>query len=67
MKFEGEIEVKKENLTIEKLTREKLTNENIDDFIEKWHESSEEIELHDFLGWTKEQYAHWVKTDELPN
>ncbi|MGS2779908.1 hypothetical protein ACVBAX_21455 [Robertmurraya sp. GLU-23] len=44
----------------------KLTNDNIYDFIEEWHNSDSEKELHEYLGLTFEQYAYWVKTDQLP-
>ncbi|MGE7983705.1 hypothetical protein [Solibacillus sp. NPDC093137] len=44
-----------------------VTKENINDLIEEWHENDDlHQELHEFLGLTWEQYAHWVKTDELP-
>lgn len=44
----------------------KVTKENIGDLIEEWHGSDSNQELHEFLGLTWEQYARWVKTDELP-
>ena len=44
----------------------RLTKENIHDLIEQWHKSNSELELHEFLGLTLVQYAHWVATDELP-
>jgi len=45
----------------------KVTGETIYDLIEKWHEGESELQLHEYLGLTWEQYAHWVQTDELPN
>jgi len=45
----------------------KVTKENIDDLIDEWHEGNSEQKLHEFLGLTEEQYAHYVKTNELPN
>lgn len=44
----------------------KVTNENVDDLIEKWHGSDSELELHEYLGLTWLQYAHFVETNELP-
>lgn len=43
-----------------------VTEENIHDLIEQWHESNSNQELHEFLGLTFNQYAHWVSTNELP-
>lgn len=41
--------------------------EEIDDFIDQWHASSAEIELHEYLGMTKEEYALWLRVpDVLP-
>lgn len=34
--------------------------DEIDDFIEAWHESDSPEELHDFLGMTFEEYSLWV-------
>jgi hypothetical protein len=45
----------------------KVTKENIDDLIEEWHKSPSNIALHDYLGWTIEEYFHWAKTNEMPN
>ena len=49
------------------MSKTTVTKENIHDLIEKWHESDSEKTLHEYLGLTFEQYAYWVKTDELPN
>jgi hypothetical protein len=42
------------------------TPKNIDDLIDQWHNSDSEQELHEFLGWTFEQYSHWTATNEFP-
>jgi hypothetical protein len=34
--------------------------EEIDDFIDEWHSSSDGREIHGFLGMTKDEYAFWV-------
>lgn len=34
--------------------------DEIDDFIEKWHQSDSSEELHEFLGMTWNEYAAWV-------
>lgn len=45
----------------------RATKENIDNLIDKWHESDSEALLHEYLELTFEEYIHWVKTDELPS
>jgi hypothetical protein len=37
------------------------TDDEMDDLIDKWHESEGNQPLHEFLGMTWEQYAHWVE------
>lgn len=39
---------------------------NIDDEIEKWHESCSDLSLHEFLGMTWEQYGVFVSTGNDP-
>ena len=39
---------------------------DINDKIEEWHTSEGHKTLHDFLGMTWSEYAHWVETLELP-
>jgi hypothetical protein len=34
--------------------------DEIDDFIDEWHENPRGFELHDFLGMTLEEYRLWV-------
>lgn len=49
-----------------------MTDEEIDDLIKAWHfdNAGPGLELHEFLGWTWEQYAYWavsgVKPQEKP-
>jgi hypothetical protein len=41
--------------------------EEIDDFVDRWHEAAERVELHDYLGMTIEEYSLWVRVpDALP-
>lgn len=35
--------------------------DDIDDFVDIWHEGGTGISLHDFLGLSKEEYARWVE------
>lgn len=43
-----------------------MSDKEVDDLIEMWHESEEDVPIHEFLGWTKEQYKRWVETGEIP-
>lgn len=47
--------------------RGEVLPEEIDDFIEAWHNSDSKLELHDFLGMTWDEYSAWVAdTSILP-
>jgi hypothetical protein len=35
--------------------------EDIDDFIDEWHDNPGSIPLYTFLGMTKEEYSTWVE------
>ena len=39
--------------------------DEIDDFVQTWHESENEEELHDFLGMAWNEYAAWVARPEI--
>ena len=38
-----------------------MTNDKIDDKVAQWHEGDSELELYEFIGFTKEQYEIWVQ------
>ena len=38
---------------------------NIDIFIEEWHESNSKLSIYVFLGLTKEQYYSYVENDRF--
>jgi hypothetical protein len=41
--------------------------EDIDDFIDSWHENSDRKEIFEYLGMTKEEYSLWLhEPDSLP-
>lgn len=46
-----------------------MTEEEIEDKIEDWHfhGAGEGQDLHEFLGWTLEEYQQWAVTGILPN
>lgn len=48
------------------LSGEAFANE-IDDYIDQWHEGSGTGDLHEFLGFTEEEYAIWVERSEALN
>lgn len=39
--------------------------DEIDDFVQTWHESAHMEELHDFLGMAWDEYAAWVARPDL--
>jgi len=39
--------------------------DEIDDFVDKWHDSEDDGELYDYLGLTKGEYALWVKSPDM--
>lgn len=41
---------------------------DIHDAISAWHDASDDdgVQLHEYLGMTWEQYAHWAETGQLP-
>jgi hypothetical protein len=44
----------------------KVPLEGIDDFVDRWRESSAEVELPSFLGMTESEYALWLNRTCLP-
>ena len=38
--------------------------EEIDDFVDKWHEADSGLPIHKFLGFTPTEYAMWVERPE---
>jgi hypothetical protein len=42
-----------------------VLSDDIDDFIDAWHETSGKKELFAFLGMTKEEYALWLRDPDL--
>ncbi len=52
---------------IELATQGEVLLEEIDDFVDDWHESGKAVPLATFLGMTDEEYALWaVEPDMLP-
>lgn len=40
--------------------RGEVLPEEIDDFIEAWHNSDSDLELHEYLGMSWDEYSAWV-------
>lgn len=38
--------------------------EDIDDYIDQWHEGDSKEELHDFLGFTQDEYELWLHNND---
>ena len=46
--------------------RQPLTSDELDARIDSWHNGDGEGQsIHEYLGWTWEQYKHWAETGEL--
>lgn len=50
-----------ENNFIERCQRGESLLDEIDDFIDDWHENQDDLELHEFLGMTWDEYSLWIK------
>lgn len=45
----------------------KVRSDDIDDFVDRWHEAPDGRELHHYLGMTPEEYSLWLRVpDALP-
>jgi len=52
---------------MEMLKRRLVTWDDIDDFIDEWHNGDYGCSLHEFLGMSKEQYALLLQSPQLEN
>lgn len=43
----------------------KLSCDDIDDYVDEWHESDSKQELFEFLGMTQKEYMLWVQTPDI--
>lgn len=55
----------KETSFIELCAKGEVLLEEIDDFIDRWHKNSQDIELHEFLGMSWQEYSAWVAEPEI--
>jgi hypothetical protein len=49
---------------IEQVLEGEVLDTEIDDFVERWHNSKSDESLPDFLGFTPQEYALWVEQPE---
>jgi len=53
---------------IERYLIEEARPEEIDDYVDTWHSNPDGLELHEFLGMSKEEYELWLRNpDALPD
>ena len=45
----------------------KDAQKEIHDAIDEWHRGDSEEELHDYLGWSIDEYREWLNTGEVPH
>jgi siroheme synthase (precorrin-2 oxidase/ferrochelatase) len=50
---------------IEKCINADALLEEIDDFIDEWHESDSDITIYEFLGMSQKEYRMWVENDDV--
>ena len=43
-----------------KCARGEVLLDEVDDFVDRWHEGEQEEDLHEFLGMTRREYSLWV-------
>ena len=39
----------------------KVSMSAIDDYVDNWHDGNSNLELHEFLGLTHDEYTQWVE------
>ncbi|OQX23479.1 MAG: hypothetical protein BWK80_25845 [Desulfobacteraceae bacterium IS3] len=42
-----------------------LLTDDIDDYVDMWHESDKDEELYDFLGMSRQEYRLWVHDPDM--
>jgi len=43
----------------------KVTIDQIDDYVSGWHAGDSDLELHDYLGLTRDEYALWMASADM--
>ncbi len=50
---------------IARCLQDELLTEEIDDWVEQWHQSDSELPLAEYLGMTEEEYNAWLLDDAI--
>lgn len=53
-----------EKTFVSRCARGEVLPDEIDDFIDEWHEGGYDAKLHEFLGMTWNEYSAWVANPE---
>ncbi len=40
-------------------------SDEIEDFVQRWHDSDSKLELHEYLGMTIDEYALWLNSPDM--
>lgn len=56
---------KKFSTFAEKYLNGEVLLDEIDDFVDEWHESDLDCEIYEYLGLTQEEYFLWVEEDSV--
>jgi hypothetical protein len=43
-----------------------MDNDLVNLMIDQWHDSDSDLELHEYLGWTEEEYTAYLEDSKLP-
>ena len=49
---------------LEQYLNGEVLSEDIDDFVDSWHENPSGIEIYEFLGMSREEYSLWLGNPE---
>jgi hypothetical protein len=52
---------KRNDSFIQRCLRGEAMFDEIDDYVEGWHSSAEDVDIHTFLGMTSKEYALWIR------
>jgi hypothetical protein len=58
-------EIPKVDTFYEAYNNNKVSLEDIDNYIEQWHEGSSKLPIYEYLGLSQDQYRLWVETSNL--
>jgi|SaaInl8_200m_RNA_FD_contig_81_150201_length_1393_multi_3_in_0_out_0_3 hypothetical protein len=56
---------KRKNKFMDLCLRGEVLSEEIDNWVDEWHDNPQKQELHEYLGMNWAEYSSWVKTPEI--